>query len=309
MRLPAFLAAAALLAASAGPAAADQIQTYIALGDSLAFGETTVIPVSHGDQGYVKLFADWMATQNHGVRPNVVNLAIPGELSSTYFTGDNPPGWTRQVGAASNLNYANQINLSQQSLFLATVAAEKAAGHAITTVSFALGANDLFYLAGSPAFASASPAARQQMLQQAFNTIVGNYAQALTQIRAVLPDAKLLLPNYYNPYAFLPPNDPNNQLAAAFTKFHSQLVMADAALFQGRAVDIAAPFLGHELAYTSILSGSIHPNALGYSVIAQQVEAAAVVPEPGALTLLAAGLASLAGYGWRRARSAGVRMA
>src|SRR4051812_16995507 len=49
MRLPAgpsalrFFAAAALLVAAARPAAADPIETYIALGDSVAFGETNVI--------------------------------------------------------------------------------------------------------------------------------------------------------------------------------------------------------------------------------------------------------------------------
>jgi lysophospholipase L1-like esterase len=300
MRLPATLAAAVLLGAAAGRTAADQIQTYIALGDSLAFGQTNVLPVSLGDQGYVRAFADWMATQNHGVRPNVVNLAISGELSSTFFTGDNPPGWVRQAGAASNLNYANQLNLSQESMFRMAVAAEKAAGHVVSAVSFALGSNDLIYLSTNPAFVAASPAVKQQMVQQAFDTILTNYARALTEIRAVLPDAKLLLPGYFNPYAVLGPDDPNNQLAAAFVKFHSQLVMAAAARFQGRAVDLATPFLGHEAQYTYILSGNVHPNDLGYGVIAQQMEAAASVPEPGALALLAAGAALLTGYGWRR---------
>src|SRR5262249_21880191 len=161
----------------------------------------------------------------------------------TYFTGENPAGWVRQAGAAANLNYANQINLSQQSLFRAAVAAEKAAGRVVSTVSFALGSNDLISLAFSPAFAGASPPARQERVRAAFAAIQANYARALADIRAALPDAKLLLPNYFNPYAALGPDDPDSQLGAAFTQFHSQLVMADAALFRGRAVDIATPFV------------------------------------------------------------------
>ena len=48
---------------------ADPIETYLALGDSIAFGVTNVFPVSFGDQGYVCLFADFLATQANGIRP------------------------------------------------------------------------------------------------------------------------------------------------------------------------------------------------------------------------------------------------
>jgi hypothetical protein len=43
---------------------AGPLQTYLALGDPIAFGETNVIPVSFGDQGYVKLYADFLVGQN-----------------------------------------------------------------------------------------------------------------------------------------------------------------------------------------------------------------------------------------------------
>jgi len=69
----------------AAPAIAGPLETYLALGDSIAFGQTDIIPVSLGDQGYVTLYADFLAKQNAGVRPNVANLAFPGdqhELSS-----------------------------------------------------------------------------------------------------------------------------------------------------------------------------------------------------------------------------------
>ena len=57
---------AALLVAGLAPApyasaqAGRSVKTYIALGDSVAFGQTDVLPVSYGDQGYVKPFADWL---------------------------------------------------------------------------------------------------------------------------------------------------------------------------------------------------------------------------------------------------------
>src|SRR4051812_24592317 len=68
------------------------IKTYLALGDSLAFGYTDpqhAVP-SLGDQGYVKPFADVLAARDGGVRPNVINLGIPGETTGTVFTGGQP---------------------------------------------------------------------------------------------------------------------------------------------------------------------------------------------------------------------------
>src|SRR6516162_6331657 len=78
-------------------AQAGYVESYLALGGTLDFGETNVRPTSYGDQGFVKPYADWLATQNGGVRPNVINLAIPSELSSTFFSGTNPDGWNRGV--------------------------------------------------------------------------------------------------------------------------------------------------------------------------------------------------------------------
>ena len=85
--------AALFMMACVHPSAAAPVQTYLALGDSIAFGETDVIPLSFGDQGYVKPFADFLATQNGGARPNVINLAFPGETSSSFFTAIPPVGF------------------------------------------------------------------------------------------------------------------------------------------------------------------------------------------------------------------------
>jgi len=48
---------------------------YVALGDSITFGETDLNYVqSSGDRGYVGLFADTLASRNGGTRPTVVDL-------------------------------------------------------------------------------------------------------------------------------------------------------------------------------------------------------------------------------------------
>lgn len=277
-------------------AAADSI--YLALGDSIAFGQTDVIPTSHGDQGYVQRFANHLASINGGVRPRVVNLAIPGETSDSFFTATTPVGGTRTVSA--NLNYSDP-NTSQNSKMLAAIQDAKTSGHNVSAVSFALGSNDLLNLATSPAFQTATPAAQQQMIGQLFQKVQENYVKTLSQIREHLPNADLYLLDYYNPYAVLGPDDPANQLALATSEIYRKLVQADAAAFGGQFIDTYTPFLGHEVEYTYILSGSIHPNDLGYAAIARQLSAASV-PEPGTLTLLSLGAVGMAA-GLRRRRA------
>ena len=46
--------------AVAGPAAADGIPTYLALGDSVAFGFTDSTTPSYGDRGYVGDYANYL---------------------------------------------------------------------------------------------------------------------------------------------------------------------------------------------------------------------------------------------------------
>ncbi|HEY3268929.1 MAG TPA: GDSL-type esterase/lipase family protein [Armatimonadota bacterium] len=262
---------------------------YLALGDSIAWGTTNAVPVSTGEQGYVKPLGDYLGAACYGgERPKVDNLAISSELSSSFFTGVNPPGWERSV--AANLNYADPLQ-SQHDRFLATVAAEKAAGNHIDVVSFALGANDLFYLIQTPAFQDPS-ADRAAMVQQTFQGVGARYGTFLTELRALLPDAQLLLPTYYNPFGFLGPANALNQAADGAMLTHAGIVQAAAAQFGGTAVDFYSPFVGHETEYTYILAGDVHPNAAGYNVLAGQMERAVVcpIPEPGSLALLALGV-------------------
>jgi hypothetical protein len=296
--------AAALLLVTAGASRADPIQTYVALGDAIAFGQTGATPgASFGDQGYVKPFADFLATQNNGVRPNVINLALPGETSSTYFSaGQSDPG--RQTGVTANLNYGGDPSLSQRTFLAGVNAAERAAGHVIGTLSFAVGLGDYLALTNSPGFSQLPSAQRQSMVQQLLTSLQSNYVTALTQIRGALPNASLYLPNYYNPYANLGPGDPNNQLFSTFVTGQDQIVRSLAPQFNGKVVDIMSTFAGNISNFTDPGSGFPYPNGAGYTAIANEAAAVAQAPEPGALTLLAVGAAGLVGRRCFRRRAA-----
>lgn len=280
--------AAILMLAHARPAFAGPVQTYLALGDSIAFGETNVIPVSFGDQGYVKQFADFLAAGNGGDRPDVINLAFPGETSSSFFTAIPPPGFAPHTVLDSfNLNYQTNPAQSQNSLMLSTIAAEQAAGHVITHVSFSLGRNDLAaFEAQHPDFFSLPPLEQRSLIDSFFGTLTANYVAVLTELRTALPAAQILLLNSYNEQIVFGTDDPFSIANEIFDAGQTAMIRSLAGPFDARLVDVHNPFIGHEAAYTFVLSGGVHPNATGYEVIADQMIDVSI-PEPRFLAIFA----------------------
>ena len=297
------LATAALLVM--GPAHAAPI--YVALGDSITFGETDLSYVqSYGDRGYVSQFADTLAAQNGGVRPTVFNLAIDGETASSFMTnaGRTPPVMGRGDAPLQleNLNYGNSTAISQGTLFANTVAAQAALGNTVGTVTITLGFNELAALAPAQNTPAAEAAATAQIpaTLAAYQTA---YAAVLNEVRSLAPAANVYLLGYYNPF----PADPASPAAPVFAAGGTALnatIQGLATQFGATYVDNAAPFMGNEAQYTyeaalpagssvpgaygGVLPiGDVHPNALGYGVIA----AATPVPEPASWVALAAGLA------------------
>jgi len=308
LRNAAFVLSTALIAGQAALAG----NVYVALGDSITFGETDLRYVqSNGDRGYVGLYADSLAGRNGGVRPSVVNLAIDGETASSFMTGAGrvPPvvGRTDPVLAAENLNYDPNALVSQNTKFLATVATERTAGNTIGTVSITLGFNDLSTAMGMPATTVAATLAAYQ----------ANYSSILGEIREQLPTANLLVLGYFNPF----PADPTSPAAPVFNAYGMQLngiIRSLAAQYGGSYVDTAPPFIGHEAQYTYLAQmphgssvtdpfggilpiGNVHPNAMGYQAIAAQVES---VPEPSTVVAFATGCVMLVVARRRRSQEA-----
>ena len=312
-----FVAAAATASALAMPAYSAPV--YVALGDSITFGETDLNYVqSLGDRGYVGQFANTLAAGNGGVRPTVVNLAIDGETASSFVTnaGRTPPVVGRGDAALQleNLNYGNSTALSQGTVFANTVATQRAQGNTISTITVTLGFNELAALAP----VQNTPAAEAAAIAQIPATLAAyqaSYTAVLNEIRSLAPNASLYLLGYYNPF----PADPTSPAAPVFNAGGTALngvIQGLAAQFGAAYVNNAAPFVGNEARYTyqavqpagssvagafgGVLPiGNVHPNALGYSVIAADV-AASSVPEPASLLVLAAGIGALGLIGRRR---------
>jgi lysophospholipase L1-like esterase len=295
------LLAASIVFFAAGSLRADPIQTYVALGDALAFGQSTPTPqASFGDQGYVQQFANFLATKNNGIVPNVINLALPGETSSTFFTPDGSA--SRNAGAAANLNYGGDGALSQTSFLAGVAAAERAAGRTITTVTFALGLGDYLSSTGSSGFSQMTLAQQQASIQQTLTTLQSNYVSALNQIRGVLPNANLYLLNYYNPYASLGPNNVNNQLFTTFVNGQNQIIHSLAPQYNASLVDLLSSVSSNPANFNSSGPGFPFPTAAGFTAIGNSVVSVAEAPEPGSLPLLAVGAVGFAGTSWLRRR-------
>ena len=94
-RKPVAVALAALLALAIGlpavPAAADEPEgtIYLALGDSLAWGEGAT---DRFETAYVPHFYRFLRGDSHSRARELVNLAVGGETSESFITGWLDPG-------------------------------------------------------------------------------------------------------------------------------------------------------------------------------------------------------------------------
>ena len=257
--------------------------TYLALGDSITFGvgaNNSPTDVSDGDRGYVAGYADVLRARSGYDRPKVINLAVSGETSSSFF--GNGSGIDGPNAALRNTHYSGPTPMSQYQMMLNTIQSELAAGNTIGTVTMTLGANDLF-----------AALANNQSPLAALATFQANELKLLTTIRTLLPTTNLVLLGYFDPYApFV--NDSTspfyaiaNQSALAIPAINAY-IQGDAAAFGASYVDLFHPFQGKELADTYIYpTGNVHPTVEGYALITSAV---ASVPEPGSVVLLGIGL-------------------
>ena len=189
-----------------------------------------------------------------------------------------------------NLNYQTDPAQSQNSLMLRKIVSEATAGHVISHVSFALGTNDLIpFELLHPDFFILSPDQQKALIDEFAETLTANYVATLSEIRAALPHADLLLLNYYNAAAIFGPTDLFNIINEIFDNGQTAVIDYLAGPFDAHVVDIHTPFEGRESELTYILSGGVHPNDKGYAVIADQM-IAATVPEPNTLSLVASAI-------------------
>jgi lysophospholipase L1-like esterase len=325
------LPAVGVIALGAAHAASAGAPSYIALGDSYAYGFTTIsslltaaasddLASLSGYQGYVAPVSQYLGISEQ----NTYNLAIPGETLSSFLSGGN-------AAQIANLNYSSQPSGTSQSTLLGETLAK--AGGTAQDITIQLGGNDLLGLAES--FSLQPPTApntidtlsplEQAELAQGFTTFDTGYTSLLKNLKAVSPNVYAV--GYFDPFTALdsgayPTTDPFYGLGSTLLPELNANIEADANAAGVKFVNIAPAFAGQVTAlsedttpldeselkaldpsYVPSLPDSFpdyHPNAQGYQVIAQQIEAQTAVPESSAEGLLLLGLPFLGLVFWRR---------
>jgi lysophospholipase L1-like esterase len=159
----------------AGGVSADQPPPdyYLALGDSVAVGQGASGPDRFG---YVGLFQRSLQTDHQG-NERFVNLAVPGESSATFLSG-------QMVRALETINDPDTD---------------------IQVVTLTLGADDFLPpVITEPCASDPEDVACQLTVATALTTFSGNYLAILTQLDIALAqdpgEGRILVTTYYNPF-------------------------------------------------------------------------------------------------------------
>ena len=188
--------------------------------------------------------------------------------------------------------------------------------------SSALAAASLLLVAG-PASASTYIALGDSITFGETDLNYAQYAGILSNIASTAPGASVYLLGYYNPF----PADPTSPGAPLFNTYGTELngiIQSLAGQFGATYVDVAPAFVGREAELTYLDDqphgfvrtgafggtepiGNVHPNAAGYAVITQRLDAAATgaVPEPSSWVMMLVGFA-VVGSATRSRRQASV---
>lgn len=235
-------------------------KTYLALGDSLAFGyqPNSFLP-SFADRAYVKAFADYLGSAD-GARPKVINLSIPGETSGSYFDESNSYRFL-------NLNYLNNSK-SQRDRAVEKIASERSAGRDVAYVSFALGSNDFLSLIDDQ-FLSQPFETQKAQIDQLLAGVEINLNAALSELRTMLPNAVIMLPGYYNPY-HIAPGSPEDLIASYALERIARQFAVLALVWRSTIVNNSIRFDGREATLTW-MPDDVHPRDAGYAVMGSQL--------------------------------------
>jgi lysophospholipase L1-like esterase len=290
------------LALTPAAGAAQVGSTYLALGDSLAYGyhaaqfkselesKGFVEPATF-DDGYVD---DFGATLKLGhPKLQIVNDGCPGETSETFIHGSGVAGTCAGGPTGTPFPYAFLHHPYTASTQLADALAILKANPNVSPITLDIGANDVLqFLAsqcGFPKTFTCSPAA----VEAEFGHIAANVASILGQLHAAAPKAQIVLIGLYNPYPTVLPAPGGDQTTAALNaalagvassvpgaSFANPEPPFNPSILAGLPETVDLPTI---CAFTAMCPGGtfnptspnadIHPTKLGYAVMAGVVGA------------------------------------
>jgi lysophospholipase L1-like esterase len=276
--------------------------TYLALGDSLAYGyhqaqfqnelkEKGFVEAANFDDGYVDDFGAALKLANPKLA--IINDGCPGETTETFIKGSGvgpaycAGGPTGTPFPKAFLHHAYPGTQLEDALAVA-----KQPG--VNTITIDLGANDILqflgHTCGFPATFTCTPAE----IEAEIGHVATNVGIILGQLRAAAPKAKIIFVSQYNPYpTVLKPEGTGDATVEALNAVLKSVAASDGVAFANtaRVINFSGTHGGPELgdiptvcAFTAMCPGGtfnpaspeadIHPTKAGYAAMAGVVGAA-----------------------------------
>jgi lysophospholipase L1-like esterase len=290
------LAAFAALALAPSASAEGVGKTYLALGDSLAYGyhqaqfqeelkEKGFVEAAKFDDGYVDDFGAALRLLNPKLK--TVNDGCPGETTETFIHGSGvgpeycAGGPTGSPFPKVFLHHAYPGTQLEDAL---AVAKESGTG----TITLDLGANDILQFLGHTCGFPATFTCTPEQIEAEIGHVVTNVGFILAQLRAAAPKAKIIFVSQYNPYpTVLKPEGTGDATVEALNGALKAVAATDGVSFANtaRVINFSGTHGGPEAgdiptvcAFTAMCPGGvfnpaspeadIHPTKVGYAAMA-----------------------------------------
>lgn len=305
-RLLAFVAALAAFGALALAPAAGATgigNTYLALGDSLAYGyhqaqfqeelkaKGHVEPANFND-GYVDDFGAALKLLNPKLQ--IINDGCPGETTETMIKGSGVYGPEFCAGGPTGSPFPKAFlhHPYPGTQLEAALAVAKEPG--VGTITLDIGANDLLQFLGHTCGFPVTFTCSQGQIEAEIGHVTANVGNILAQLRATAPKAKIIFVSQYNPYpTVLQPEGTGDATLEALNGALKAVATTYGVSFANtaRTINFSGTHGGPEAgdiptvcAFTAMCPGGefnpsspnadIHPTKLGYAAMAGVVGAA-----------------------------------
>jgi lysophospholipase L1-like esterase len=267
----ALLAAIVLLAPAPGAGATRVQRSYLALGDSLAFGYqqakfNELFPgedPARFDTGYVDDFGHFLLKTHRDT--SVVNDGCPGETTDSFIAGP----CQYQLAFPLHHPYVGGPASSQLSDALAYLNAHPGT---VSPITLDIGANDALHVIEGVCKMEAACVARES--PALFAHVAGNLGVILADLRGAAPQAKIVVLGLYNPFgATIAGGD---ELTAALGEVMRNVASAAAARFAD-PLPVFNPPGAREQPTICLLTNmctplvDIHPTDRGYEVLGELI--------------------------------------
>jgi lysophospholipase L1-like esterase len=287
-----------VLAFTASAGAATVGNTYLALGDSLAYGYHAAqfkseleskgyVEPETFDEGYVNDFGAALKLVNPKLK--LIDDGCPGETTETFIKGSGITGYCAGGPTGTPFPYAFlHHSYSPYTSQLADALAILKETPNVSPITLDIGANDVLQFLGSkcgfPATFTCSPAE----IEAEFGHIAANVYSILAQLHGAAPKAQIVLIGLYNPYPTVLPAPGGDKTTAALnealakvassvpdTSFANPEPPFNPSILTGAPETTDLPTI---CAFTAMCPGGtfnptspnadIHPTTLGYGVMA-----------------------------------------